>query len=64
MLKRHTCVPRVLKNGKVEPIATFLWHSAPIHSVEWHATDPSVLAASGDDDQVAGAAVCFRPGPS
>lgn len=44
--------PRALKKEKVEPLATFKWHRAPVHSVEWHPVDPSVLAASGDDDQV------------
>lgn len=34
------------------PVAHFTWHQAPITSVEWHPTDPSVFAASGSDDQV------------
>jgi ribosome assembly protein RRB1 len=34
------------------PVAHFTWHTAPITSVEWHPTDPSVFAASGSDDQV------------
>lgn len=34
------------------PVAHFTWHKAPITSVEWHPTDPSVFASSGADDQV------------
>jgi ribosome assembly protein RRB1 len=34
------------------PVAQFKWHNAPITSVEWHPTDDSVLAVSGEDDQV------------
>ncbi|KAL7419754.1 Ribosome assembly protein rrb1 [Cryptotrichosporon argae] len=34
------------------PVAHFAWHTAPITSVEWHPSDPSVFAASGSDDQV------------
>ena len=34
------------------PVADFSWHSAPITSVEWHPSDPSVFAASGADDQL------------
>lgn len=34
------------------PVASFMWHSAPITSVEWHPTDESIFCASGADDQV------------
>ncbi len=37
---------------KPKPVAHFTWHTAPITSVEWHPSDPSVFAASGSDDQV------------
>lgn len=33
-------------------VASLDWHAAPITSVEWHPTDFSILAASGEDDQV------------
>jgi WD40 repeat protein len=32
--------------------ALFKHHSGPITSVEWHPTDSSVFAASGEDNQV------------
>ncbi|GBP55922.1 Glutamate-rich WD repeat-containing protein 1 [Eumeta japonica] len=35
------------------PVGTFKHHMAPITSVEWHWTEPSVLASSGEDNQVA-----------
>ncbi|BEI82073.1 hypothetical protein CcaverHIS002_0212330 [Cutaneotrichosporon cavernicola] len=38
--------------SKPKPVAHFTWHTAPITSVEWHPSDPSVFAASGADDQV------------
>lgn len=34
------------------PVATFKHHNAPVTSVEWHPTDSTVFAASGDDNQV------------
>ncbi|KAI0308311.1 glutamate-rich WD repeat-containing protein [Multifurca ochricompacta] len=34
------------------PVASFMWHRAPITSVEWHPTEDSIFAASGADDQV------------
>lgn len=37
---------------KGSPLCTFKHHVAPITSVEWHPTDPTVFAASGDDNQV------------
>ena len=33
-------------------MAHFAWHNAPVTSIEWHPSDPSVFAASGSDDQV------------
>lgn len=41
---------RQLQNGV--PVATFKHHNAPITSVEWHPTDSTVFAASGDDNQI------------
>lgn len=35
------------------PIGTFKHHTAPITSVEWHWSEPSVLASAGEDNQVA-----------
>ncbi|CAG9561051.1 unnamed protein product [Danaus chrysippus] len=35
------------------PVGTFKHHTAPITSVEWHWTEPSVLASAGEDNQVA-----------
>ncbi|KAL1410380.1 Ribosome assembly protein rrb1 [Vanrija albida] len=43
---------RMFGKAKPTPVAHFTWHTAPITSVEWHPTDPSVFAASGSDDQV------------
>ena len=34
------------------PLASFNWHHGPITSVEWHPTEDSIFAASGEDDQV------------
>ena len=39
--------------AKGQPVATFKHHAAPVTSVEWHHTDPTVLASSGADDQIA-----------
>lgn len=36
----------------LNPAAQFKWHKAPITSLEWHPTDDSVLAVSGEDHQV------------
>ncbi|KAI8062660.1 WD40-repeat-containing domain protein [Gongronella butleri] len=38
--------------GGVSPVASFKWHHAPITSIEWHHTEESILAVSGDDDQL------------
>jgi len=38
---------------KGQPVATFKHHAAPVTSVEWHHADPTVLATSGADDQIA-----------
>lgn len=35
------------------PVGTFKHHTAPVTSVEWHWAEPSVLASSGEDNQVA-----------
>ncbi|KAG7296227.1 hypothetical protein JYU34_021337 [Plutella xylostella] len=35
------------------PVGTFKHHTAPVTSVEWHWTEPSVLASTGEDHQVA-----------
>ena len=34
------------------PVARFKHHTGPITSIEWNPTDSSVLAASGEDDQL------------
>ncbi|PPQ64506.1 hypothetical protein CVT26_002045 [Gymnopilus dilepis] len=34
------------------PVASFVWHKAPITSIEWHPTEDSIFAAGGADDQV------------
>ncbi|EJD03670.1 WD40 repeat-like protein [Fomitiporia mediterranea MF3/22] len=34
------------------PVACFMWHKAPITSIEWHPSEDSIFAASGADDQV------------
>lgn len=39
--------------SKGEPVATFKHHSGPVTSIEWHHSDSTVLATSGEDDQVA-----------
>ena len=41
---------RQFQNGV--PVATFKHHNAPVTSVEWHPTDSTVFAASGDDNQI------------
>lgn len=38
--------------SRSKPVADFRWHQAPISSVEWHADEDSIFAASGRDDQV------------
>lgn len=35
------------------PVGTFKHHTAPVTSIEWHWTEPSVLASAGEDHQVA-----------
>ncbi|KAJ0178404.1 hypothetical protein K1T71_006227 [Dendrolimus kikuchii] len=42
---------RQLTSGS--PVGTFKHHTAPVTSVEWHWTEPSVLASAGEDNQVA-----------
>lgn len=42
---------RQLTSGS--PVGTFKHHTAPVTSVEWHWTEPSVLASAGEDHQVA-----------
>jgi len=34
------------------PAATFKWHTGPITSIEWHPQQGSMLAVSGEDDQI------------
>lgn len=34
------------------PIATFKHHVQPVTSIEWHPSDPTVFAASSDDNQI------------
>ncbi|KAI8610792.1 WD40-repeat-containing domain protein [Chytriomyces sp. MP71] len=34
------------------PAASFHWHAKPVTSIEWHPAESSVLAVSGEDDQV------------
>lgn len=34
------------------PVAIFKHHSGPITSVEWHPTDSTIFAASGEDHQI------------
>lgn len=42
-----------LRNFKShQPAAHFKWHKGAITSIEWHPTEESVLAVSGDDNQV------------
>lgn len=42
----------VLFHRRRSQVARFDWHRGPINSVEWHPTDDSVFAASGEDNQV------------
>ena len=42
---------RQLEKG--QPVAAFKHHAAPVTSVEWHHADPTVIATSGADDQIA-----------
>ena len=35
-----------------DPVAVFKHHTRPITSLEWHPSDNSVFASSGEDDQV------------
>lgn len=35
------------------PVGTFKHHTGPVTSVEWHWTEPSVVASAGEDNQVA-----------
>lgn len=35
------------------PVGTFKHHTAPVTSVEWHYSEPSVVASAGEDNQVA-----------
>ncbi|XP_017783516.1 PREDICTED: glutamate-rich WD repeat-containing protein 1 [Nicrophorus vespilloides] len=35
------------------PVAIFKHHKAPVTSVEWHPTDSTVFASSGEDNQIA-----------
>lgn len=37
---------------KPQPAASFQWHKDQLTSIEWHPTEPSMLAVSGADDQV------------
>ncbi|KAG5459237.1 MAG: WD40-repeat-containing domain protein, partial [Olpidium bornovanus] len=46
----HDAVFRPLVNPA--PVASFLWHNAPVTSIEWSPFESSVLAAAGADDQV------------
>ena len=40
------------KLRKPSPAASFNWHQSPITSIQFHPTDSSVLAVSGQDQQV------------
>ncbi|KAF8880898.1 WD40-repeat-containing domain protein [Gymnopilus junonius] len=42
---------RNIKDSKPH-VVQFNWHKRPITSIEWHPTEDSVFAASGDDHQV------------
>lgn len=42
---------RVFDRG--DPVAVFKHHKGPVTSVEWHHSDATVLASSGEDDQIA-----------
>ncbi|KOB64091.1 Chromatin assembly factor 1 subunit [Operophtera brumata] len=35
------------------PVGTFKHHTAPVTSVQWHHSEPSVVASAGEDNQVA-----------
>lgn len=35
------------------PVAIFKHHTAPVTTVEWHATDSAVFASGGADNQIA-----------
>lgn len=43
---------RTFSSESVLPAASFTWHKAPITSIEWHPSEGSVLAVSGEDDQI------------
>eukprot|EP00043_Microstomoeca_roanoka_P014072 m.138609 g.138609 ORF g.138609 m.138609 type:complete len:460 (-) comp15918_c0_seq3:3248-4627(-) len=43
---------RMFGAQEIKPTGVFKWHSKPITSVEWHPTDSTVLAVSGEDDQI------------
>jgi hypothetical protein len=36
----------------IQPVAVFKHHRGPITSVDWHKTDSTCLASSGEDNQV------------
>lgn len=40
-----------MQDGKA--VATFKHHTGPVTTVEWHPTEPTVLASGGEDDQIA-----------
>jgi len=42
----------VTRHNRHQPAAHFKWHKGAITSIEWHPTEESVLAVSGDDNQV------------
>ncbi|VVC96166.1 unnamed protein product [Leptidea sinapis] len=42
-----------LRQFPTAPVGTFKHHTAPITSIEWNWTEPSVLASAGEDNQVA-----------
>ncbi|PVV04763.1 hypothetical protein BB560_000723, partial [Smittium megazygosporum] len=47
----RTWKPSSGKN-QILPVASMDWHKSAITSIEWHPSDSSVLAVSGDDDQL------------
>lgn len=50
---RNFAVPASpFENTLNTPVATFKWHLGAITSLEWHPTESSVLAVSGEDHQV------------